>query len=350
MTLGDEVQKLQADLTEAQNNLAHPGTEAERTELVGLEEKLAEMQKQLASIGDVAAAETALRADRESAVEVGRCDRELAALTVPTAPDLSKIDEEIDTLNLRIVAGQGVYEEVRKFDEGWRAYDRWKEQAEIHETRIETLDRLVEFFGPNGVKAQMGGDKLKDFVEAMNGYLSPFEYSVEFTLDPYSFRVFNKFPPTLRTLRQLSKSESLRFGIAFQIALAMATGLRFVVIDEADMLDSETRPALTEILLQSDLDQAIVLSTTEKNPPTELPDGVKFIQLERKAEPLEEKTNGRERNDAPSLPDKSQSPDPAPERASPKTASRRAAPSAKETAAASGEIGPKNQTKNMFLD
>lgn len=49
--------------------------------------------------------------------------------------------------------------------------------------------------------------------------------------------------------------------MAFQIALAMAMGLRFVVTDRADLLDKERRRTLTVLLLNSKLDLAVVDAT-----------------------------------------------------------------------------------------
>ena len=67
--------------------------------------------------------------------------------------------------------------------------------------------------------------------------------------------------------------------MAFQIALAMVTGLRFVVIDRADVLDKEKRKLLTSLLVNSGLDQAIVLATSEEAPPSVVPQGVRFLSL-----------------------------------------------------------------------
>ncbi len=69
------------------------------------------------------------------------------------------------------------------------------------------------------------------------------------------------------SLKYLSESEQFRFGVAFQIALAMVTGLQFVVIDRADVLGKEKRRMLTSLLLNSKFDQAIVLATSEEAPP-----------------------------------------------------------------------------------
>jgi len=70
-------------------------------------------------------------------------------------------------------------------------------------------------------------------------------------------------------LKYLSESEQFRFGVAFKIALAIAmvTGLQFVVIDRADVLGKEKRRMLTSLLLNSKFDQAIVLATSEEAPP-----------------------------------------------------------------------------------
>jgi hypothetical protein len=82
-------------------------------------------------------------------------------------------------------------------------------------------------------------------------------------------------------LSHLSESEQFRFGVAFQIALAMLTGVQSVVIDRADLLDTERRKMLTRLLVNSDFEQAIVLATGEADPPSIVPKGVKFFRLAR---------------------------------------------------------------------
>ena len=89
------------------------------------------------------------------------------------------------------------------------------------------------------------------------------------------------------SLKHLSESEQFRFGVAFQGALAMVTGLRFVVIDRADVLDKEKRKMLTSLLMNSKLDQAIVLATSEEVPPSIVPQCVKFLSLGEKTTPDE---------------------------------------------------------------
>ena len=86
------------------------------------------------------------------------------------------------------------------------------------------------------------------------------------------------------SLKQLSESERFRFCIAFQLALATSTGIRFVVIDRADVLDKERRKLLTVLLSNSDVEQAIVLATGGEPPPIPVPAGVKFLDLTRPTE------------------------------------------------------------------
>jgi len=105
------------------------------------------------------------------------------------------------------------------------------------------------------------------------------------TLEPFQIRIIASAHggPGL-PLKQLSESERFRFNIAFQLALATATGIRFVAIDGADILDKEWRKLLTALLLRSDIDQTIVLATGEDPPPITIPAGVKFFDLTRPVE------------------------------------------------------------------
>lgn len=86
-------------------------------------------------------------------------------------------------------------------------------------------------------------------------------------------------------LEHLSESDQFRFGVAFQISLAMVTGLRFVVIDRADVLDMQRRKMLTALLTNGGVDQALVLATSGEAPPSIVPQGVKCLSLIDKTKP-----------------------------------------------------------------
>src|SRR6266849_904567 len=180
----------------------------------------------------------------------------------------------------RINKGERLLEKVQHFEsakERCEAYDREKSSLE---RRISLLDRLTEFFGPNGaVKGQLSG-RMGSFTEDLNRHLAVFGYTCKIVLEPFEIRVSSlKDKHFDLSLKHISESEPFRFGVAFQMALAMVTGLQFVVIDRADVLDKEKRKMLTSLLLNSKLDQAIVLATSEEAPPLIMPQGVKFLSL-----------------------------------------------------------------------
>src|SRR5713226_9159946 len=129
----------------------------------------------------------------------------------------------------------------------------------------------------------------RSFTEDLNRHLAGFGFTCKIALEPFEIRLSpSKDNHLTLPLRHLSESEQFRFGVAFQIALAIATGLRFVVIDRADVLDKERRKMLTSLLLNSKLDQAIVLATSEETPPSTVPEGVKFLGLGEGLKPRED--------------------------------------------------------------
>lgn len=65
------------------------------------------------------------------------------------------------------------------------------------------------------------------------------------------------------SLSQLSESEEYRFGVAFAVALAEATGVGMVVLDRGDILLPAERSLLTATLLESNLDQIFLLAAGE---------------------------------------------------------------------------------------
>ena len=159
----------------------------------------------------------------------------------------------------------------------WEAHVREKS---ILETRIDLLSKIVDFFSPTGAIMRQASSRIGSFTESLNAHLAAFGYAFNFTLDPFEIRVISS-PDNHSgfSLRQLSQSERFRFGVAFQLTVATATGVRFTVIDRADVLDTHKRKLLTALLLSSNLEQAIVLATGEEDIPPQTPEGVKFLSL-----------------------------------------------------------------------
>jgi hypothetical protein len=201
--------------------------------------------------------------------------------------DTSEMDAEISALDDRIRNGRAIEQRVVRYEEQQKAYQQTQDKREKLEKQIAVLEQLVQYFSDSGpIKAKLIGGKLPAFRDKINRVLARFGFECEFEMDPYVLGIINigangEIVGQPLKLKQLSKSEQYRFGVAFQIALAEATEIGFVVIDEADILSSDARQQLTTELLSSNLDQAIVLSTGE--PMDDFPDvdDVNFFELEK---------------------------------------------------------------------
>ena len=190
------------------------------------------------------------------------------------------LESRMTILTERINKGDRILERAEQFESAngrWKTYVREKSGLEM---KIGLLDGLVEFFGPSGPIMVKASGRMALFTEDLNRHLAVFGYTCQFALEPFEIRVNpSKDNHVGLPLKCLSESEQFRFSVAFQIALAMVTGLRFVVIDRADVLDKDRRRLLTGLLMNSGLDQAIVLATSDEVPPSIVPQGVKFFSL-----------------------------------------------------------------------
>jgi hypothetical protein len=203
-------------------------------------------------------------------------------------PNAGDLESRMTILVERINKGDRVLEKAQQCENvkgRWKAYVR---ETSSLEARIGLLDRLTEFLGPNGAMMGQACGRMGSFTEDLNRHLAAFGYTCSFALEPFEILISSSRDNHFRlSLKQLSESEQFRFVVAFQIALAIVTGLRFVVIDRADLLDRERRKMLTGLLLNSKLDQAIVLATSDETPPSIVPQGVKFLSLAGGTKPCE---------------------------------------------------------------
>ena len=87
-------------------------------------------------------------------------------------------------------------------------------------------------------------------------------------------------------MKLLSKSEQLRVGITISEALSAAAGLKFLAIDEADMLEQDNRDLMAGMLLDTaaEFDQVLVFTTVgDVNPDNPGIPGVKLFLVEEGA-------------------------------------------------------------------
>lgn len=230
---------------------------------------------------DLAEAETAdaqLVADRKSAFEIGNLKAQLGKLPpIGELSDTSAIAASIAELNARIPKGEKLLVHVSGIMKARRAWEESVAKKANLEAELAALETLIAFFGPDGAQKKATGDKLGPFLGRVNVALRKFGYQAEIKMEPFEITCRDLAAQRELKVSQLAESERLHFSVAFQAALAMVVGLRMIVVDRADMLDAENRRALAGMLLGSELDQVIVLSTGEM--PKSAPAGVTFIEL-----------------------------------------------------------------------
>lgn len=247
-------------------------------ELAQAEREVAELRGKLEFLTDVPEAIAKLDASRKAYVRANKAQKELDALPQMDAPNTADVDEAIAQAEKTASDIREVLTQQRVWEEQARAQQRRAAERAKLQTRSASLDRLVDALGPKGsIAQQLVGDRLQPFADAMNDSLRQFGYEVSVSLEPYKLLVRREGGTPLK-LRLLSRSEQFRFGIAFQVALAQVTGVRFVLIDEADVLDEEQRTLLRPMLMDADIDQAIVMATGTHVPDRE-PEGVRFIPI-----------------------------------------------------------------------
>lgn len=260
--------------------------EALRGRLSDLEGWIHGTREELNEYAGIEATTSRLEGHRRALARRAKLIEEQSKLQAVQKLNAGDLESRMTILAERISKGERVLEKVQQIES---AKDRWeasvREKSGL-ETKIGLLDRLTEFFGPNGAMMGQAQGRMGPFTEDLNRHLAVFGYTSTIALDPFEIRVSgSKDNHFSLPLKHLSESEQFRFGVAFQISLAMVTGLRFVVIDRADLLDKEKRKMLTSLLLNSKLDQAIVLATSEDASPSIMPQGVKFLSLDERMKP-----------------------------------------------------------------
>ena len=128
------------------------------------------------------------------------------------------------------------------------------------DTKQETLEKLVEYFGPKGIQAKFLDEHVGPFQASMNAVLAGWNFRCELQFEPFSFRAGLAGSGECFALRAMSAGQRAMFAAAFQVALAKVTGFNFVFVDDAEVFSEQNRVTLFKNLLGAGLDQAFVLA------------------------------------------------------------------------------------------
>jgi hypothetical protein len=248
--------------------------------LADLEGLIQGTREELNEYTEIEVATSRLEGHRKALAKRAKLVEEQSKLQAVQRPNGGDLEGRMTILVERIGKGERVLEKALQAENATERWETYVRQNSSLETKIGLLDRLTEFFGPNGATMLQSSGRIGSFTEDLNRHLAAFGYSCSIVLEPFELRVGSLSDNRLGfSLKQLSESERFRFSVAFQIALAIVAGLRIVVIDRADLPDKDRRKLLTGLLMNSGLDQAIVLATSDEAPPSIVPQGVKFLNL-----------------------------------------------------------------------
>jgi DNA repair exonuclease SbcCD ATPase subunit len=210
---------------------------------------------------------------RDTEVALERWQEQHDSIKATPAVVIESGDEETASLRLqlleletRISKGTDVLVRIVTLEEQHAVYRRQIAERERAETQLVELEKLLEYFGPKGIKAKLIAERLDLFTERVNAVLDQWNYSLDFTIEPYSLKITEIDAETGEAASplvpsQLSASERYRLGVAFGMAIADWTGTRLLIADGADILDKDDKWKLAQAFLQSDLVQAIMTST-----------------------------------------------------------------------------------------
>ena len=237
--LGDQVAKTQQDLSTKQSKLK--GSQDRQVTL----EAAVECSKKIKDLG----------------FEIGK---------MPASKDKAKdgtdTTEDVKALDERIQKGQNLEKAVSTLLTDKKAAEEGLEAAQ---TDHEIQEKLVALFGPDGIKSNMLESVLGDVQTGMNDKLGAMMpgYSLQIQADPFDLMVTTPAGAELPQ-RLLSDSERYRVGVVIQAALAGLTGLGWLILDAADILQGKAKADFMNFLakISPQFDTVMVFATADGAP------------------------------------------------------------------------------------
>lgn len=202
-----------------------------------------------------------------------RVEAEAIQAQLASLKDDAQALADIDTLKARIGKGELL---LKRATEYWQAMERYsaaaKEKARF-DAEVDRLEALCDLLGPNGARVQALTEAVGAFEAKINAFTQAFGWTVQFQIDPWEVKVNG------RNVETWSESEQFRIGIALQLAIAELSGLSFAVVDRMDMLLVKERNAVTKMLMQSPVEQIIIIAARETEQPLPSIEGVVAYRL-----------------------------------------------------------------------
>lgn len=165
------------------------------------------------------------------------------------------------------------------------AVEQFQKAQADHEQLLKELaeaERVVALLGPKGAPAKALQAALAEFTGLINAALEQFGFQLRITVDPFLVEVQSQ-RATWRPFTMLSAGEQLWTGLAFQLALAIVSGLEFCAIDAAEAVVGVNREVLTNLVMGAPVDQVLVAMAKGAAEDSPVIDGLHVIRLEQEA-------------------------------------------------------------------
>jgi len=280
------INKLESEIKDGAEKIEELQSETKRLQMKKEEmlDKISLLEKTLAALAGTKKEITDIEAAIErNQKELAGSKKELAALENSSVEPGGIDPEEIDRLQERIARGREILRQLEIAEHERRQADQLQKDLQSLQEEVEVLEYLVKALGPDGIRKNLLGGRLAGFTDQLNSRLAAC------TEGRYRLAWQGDFTPVIEQngyslpMKLLSKSEQLRVGVAFQAAVAQLAGLRFLAVDEVDVLDQDNRDLLTGSLLDmlDEFDQIMVFCTVGDVRPSNpgLP-GVKMFWVE----------------------------------------------------------------------
>jgi len=233
-------------------------------------------QAEAACLGDARDTEGAIIDAKIDSLEA---EREHLAEAIGKTGNLGSFEElsaKIEELNKRIEQGREIIGQVQAWRRQREEYERAVKQKQTALEGAEVWDRIARIFAPDGIIGRKVAEGLKPVRERLRAQklLQNVEIGDDMRLSVGGIDEV-----------ALSRSERFRLGLVVSDALIRLSGLRFLVVDELNMLDEHCRGQAIGWLLQlahsGDYDQIIVLAVPQGPLPARLPSEMEVFLLER---------------------------------------------------------------------
>lgn len=241
--------------------------------------RLDEVESELRNLADVEAADAAVKKDAELAAEHETLTKKLEDTIATGKKNRAELDAlgdpvdarapfhvELESLGTKIKGLQDKLQPVLAAEARAVEIDNRKKLIEKLQAKSKELDGLVDYFGKDGVKADLISEHIGGFESKMNAVMAPWGYKIALTFEPYDFMVTNARGDT-NPVTEVSGAEEQMFQLAVQCAVSRVAGIGFVVADKMDTFLPKHRArasaALKSMIDEGFLEQVFIIAADD---------------------------------------------------------------------------------------